>query len=92
MIQTGEMLMLVLGIGVYFFTVQYKFLFKSIPFWNILFNCYKILLFSMIFTNIESLLLNDIFNFLEHLFYAIGTFLFALWIYKYTTEKIEDKG
>ncbi|MDY6905165.1 MAG: hypothetical protein SWH61_10810 [Thermodesulfobacteriota bacterium] len=85
MIAENEIIMLVLGMGVYGFMVAHKQGLARIPYHRLFFNAYRILLAAWMLTVLEGFFLPSIFNFLEHLCYACGTGILSLWCYKLIT-------
>jgi len=89
-IQENEIIMLTLGIGLYFFIVAYKPYFQRIPEWKILLYSFRIILAAWFLTVIEGFFLSKVFNILEHFCYAASAFTMAIWCFKITRKKIKD--
>lgn len=79
MIQENELIMLVLGLGLYFVVAAYKTQFRLIPGWNILLFAYRILLAAWFFTVLEGFFLAGAFNLLEHFCYAGSAVMMVFW-------------
>lgn len=78
----SELIMLALGIGTLLFLFLYRNNIKRILGWQMLVTGFSFLVASWIFTNLETWFLENILNFLEHLFNATGVIIFALWSLK----------
>jgi len=89
MIYENEIVMLALGLGVYFFVIMHKKHLSRIPNWNLLHIAYGILLCAWTFTILEGFFWENSLNFLEHLCYAINAILLAIWCWKYLMSEHE---
>ena len=78
MIEKFEVVLLLLGIFVLVFVFANKRLFHYLPSSNILIAGFLMFFISWVLTNLESILLTDMLNLLEHLFQLTGAvFIFA---------------
>ncbi len=84
MIHEDEIIMLALGIGIYFFAIVNKAHLERVPGWNLLLFAYHVLLAGWALTVFEGLLFPGLFNVLEHLCYACSTMAMAVWCWKVT--------
>ncbi len=82
MIQENEILMLILGGGVFIFTLVYQMRIKRIPAWQILIAGFYILLAGWVLTVLESFFWKVPLNYLEHMCYACSSVLMAVWCWK----------
>lgn len=87
MIHENEIIMLLLGIGIFLFSLLNKPRFERIPESRILLTAYHVLLAAWVFTILEEFFLKGTLNFLEHFFYAVSAVLTALWCWKITLKK-----
>lgn len=92
MVHDNEVVMLVLGIGVYLFVAFNKARLIRIPAWNLLINAYRLLLAGWALTVLEGFVLESLLNHLEHFSYACGAVLLALWLWKITRPLDERAG
>lgn len=79
MIQENEIVMLMLGFGVFIFTLAYKIRIKRIPEWRFLMAGFYFLLTAWFLTVLESFFWNNLLNHLEHLSYACSSTLMLIW-------------
>ena len=79
MIEQNEVVMLVLGIGVLIFILGNYSQLKRFPSAKILVVGFSVLLAGWVLTVLEGFYLPGLFNFLEHICYAISTVLLATW-------------
>ncbi|MFH1488860.1 MAG: hypothetical protein ABII06_08150, partial [Pseudomonadota bacterium] len=81
-IQENEIVMLLLGIGVFIFTLVNRSTLKRIPSWEILIGGFYVLLAGWVLTVLEGFLWKDLFNYLEHICYTGSSLFMALWCWK----------
>jgi len=79
MIQENEIVMLMLGFGVFIFTLAYKKRIKRIPEWQFFMAGFYFLLAAWFLTIFESFFLNNLLNHLEHLSYACSSTIMLIW-------------
>lgn len=82
MIQQNEIVMLIIGLGVLIFILGKRLQLKRFPSSNILVLGFYVLLAGWALTVIEGLFWGVLFNYLEHICYAIGSLLVAAWCWK----------
>jgi len=82
MLHENEVVMLLLGIIIFFFILRNKFQIRRIYAWKILITSYYLLLAGWGFTILESFLLETVLNMMEHLSYTISAVLLAFWCWK----------
>jgi len=83
MLHENEVVMLLIGIGVFFFIILNKKQIRRIYGWKMLVSSYYLLLAGWIFTVLEGFLLEFYLNILEHLSYAISAVILAFWCWKF---------
>jgi hypothetical protein len=81
-IQENEIVMLILGGGVFIFTLVYQMRIKRIPEWQILVSGFYFLFAGWVLTVIESFFWENPLNYLEHLSYACSSTLMAVWCWR----------
>ncbi len=82
MVQENEIVMLILGIGVFLLTLKIRDNIKRIPHWRLIITGFYFLFIAWIMTVAEGLIWGDILNFLEHFcYFGSGTAL-AAWCWK----------
>ena len=91
MIQENEIVMLILGVGVFIFTLVNQMEIKRIPAWQTLMLGFYILLVGWLLTVLESFFWKGLLNYLEHLSYACSSTLMAVWCWKVFGSKKETK-
>jgi hypothetical protein len=79
MIEQNEVVMLVLGIGVLFFVLGNYSQLKRFPSAKVLVVGFSVLLAGWILTVLEGFYLPGLFNYMEHICYAVSTVLLAIW-------------
>ena len=79
MIHEDEIIMLSLGIAVFFFAMFNKTHLERIPGWRLLLFAYCVLLAGWAMTVFEGFFWPDVLNALEHLCYAGSTLVLAIW-------------
>jgi hypothetical protein len=82
MIQENEVIMLLLGVGVFIFMYINRRRLAGVGSYGVLFAAFVVLLAGWTFTVLEGFVLDSAFNLLEHICYAISTILLALWCAK----------
>jgi len=90
MLQENEVVMLIMGIGVFLFILLNKVHVKKINSWRILVWGYYFLLSGWFFTVLEGLFLENYLNLFEHLCYAVSTMLFTVWCWK-SVQKVNEE-
>lgn len=81
-LQENELMMLLIGVGVFIFIQIYHQKLKRIQNWRILKTSFYILLLGLLCTNLEGFILKGPLNLLEHICYATNSFLLLMWCYK----------
>ena len=82
MIQGNEIVMLVIGIAVFTFSLVYAEEVKRIPQWTILLLAFYILLVAWTVTIVEGFFWATALNYLEHLCYVCSSLLLVVWCWK----------
>ncbi len=90
MIYTNEVVMLILGLGVFWFVIFNKQKIKRIFAWKLLLYAFYFLTAGWFFTVIEGFILLPFFNLLEHVSYSISAVILAVWCYKTAHPKSEE--
>jgi hypothetical protein len=83
MIYTNEVVMLILGLGVFWFVMHNKH-------WKLLLYTFYFLMAGWFFTVIEGFILMPFFNLLEHVSYTVSAIIMAMWCYKIAHPKREE--
>ena len=87
-IQQNEIVMLLLGVGVFTFTIKNRVGLKRLPAHAILMTAFYILLTTWFATVLEGFIWNTFFNLVEHVGFAASSVLTAIWCWKaFTNEK-----
>ncbi|MEW6076354.1 MAG: hypothetical protein AB1724_00935 [Thermodesulfobacteriota bacterium] len=84
MIHENEIIMLALGIAVFFFAMVNKTHLERTPGWKLLLFSYSIFLAGCVMTVFEDFFWPDVLNALEHLCYAVSTAALAVWCCKFS--------
>jgi len=79
MIEQGEIITLILGIGCVILIVFRKNQLRRVPFFSLLLSSYFCLFFGFLMTVLETFFLKNLLNLLEHLGYTLNTILLASW-------------
>jgi hypothetical protein len=82
MLQENEIVMLLLGIGVFSFFILNKAQIRKITSWKILFGSYCFLLSGWVLTVLEGFFLAYYLNLFEHICYAVSTVMVVVWCWK----------
>jgi len=82
MIQQNEIVMLIIGLGVLIFILGKRSQLQRFPSSKILVLGFYVLLAGWALTVMESFFFAILFNYLEHLCYAIGSLLVTAWCWK----------
>ncbi|MBY9005816.1 MAG: hypothetical protein KGD63_03575 [Candidatus Lokiarchaeota archaeon] len=90
MIKENEIIVAIIGIGIFVFLVINYSKISKIPESKILISVFFIFLLGWIFTVIESLVLESLFNLIEHFCYIIGSFLLLFWVFKLKQKRDDD--
>ena len=89
MVEQGEIVTLILGIGCAILIIIRKNQLRRIPFSSILFVSYFCLFLGFVMTVLETFFLHNLFNFLEHLGYTLSAIILASWCWNIA---FNDKG
>ena len=92
MVHDNEVVMLALGIGVYFLILGYRRHLQRVVGWSTLFLAYHILLIAFVMTILEGFYWARQLNIIEHLCYALSTILMAVWCWKFTASRTEGES
>ena len=87
MIQQNEIVMLLLGMGVWIFTIRNQVGLKRLPASEILMTAFYLLLVAWTATVLEGFIWNSFFNLLEHAGLAASSVLTTIWCWKAFTGK-----
>ncbi len=82
MIQHNEIVMLLLGVGVFVFSLMNHRRLKGVHAWNILVVAYAVVFAAWCFTVIEGFFWKELFNYFEHIFYTISSILVMIWCWR----------
>ena len=82
MLSENEIIMLILGIGIFFLIYVYRSKIKRIYAWKILLAGFYMLIIAVICTIVEEFFLNTVLNFMEHLFYSVSSVLVTVWCWR----------
>lgn len=82
MLNENEVIMLILGISIFFLIYIYRIKIKRICCRRILLAGFYALLAAWLCTNAEELFWNSILNIMEHLFYTASSILVAFWCWR----------
>lgn len=82
MLNENEVIMLILGISIFFLIRIYRSKIKRIYYRNILLAGFYMLLAAWLCTNAEELFLNTVLNITEHLLYVASSILVTFWCWK----------
>jgi hypothetical protein len=82
MMHENEIIMLLLGIIIFFFILKNKLQIRRIYAWKLLLSSYGLLFAGWIFTVLEGFLLESYLNILEHLSYSCSAIILAFWCWK----------
>jgi hypothetical protein len=81
-IQENEIVMLLLGTGLFFFVWKNRSQLERIQGWKILESGFYILFTAWILTVLEGFFWKNLINYLEHICYALSSIILAAWCYK----------
>lgn len=87
MIEESELITLLIGIGVFIFIIINFRKLKEIPKFNILLTSFTSFLIGWTLTVLESFMLYDLFNLIEHICYITASICIFLWIVLIYKEK-----
>jgi hypothetical protein len=90
MIFTNEVVMLILGMGVFWFVILNRQKAKRIFAWRLLLGSFYFLMGGWFFTVIEGFIFLHFFNLLEHLSYLVSALFMAGWSRKVFIAKREE--
>jgi hypothetical protein len=82
MIQENEIVMLIIGLGVFIFVLGNRPQLKRIPHADWFLPAFYLLLAGWILTVVENILWGEVLNYLEHICYAAASLLLAVWCWK----------
>ena len=83
--QPNEIVMLLLGVGVFVFIIKNRVGLKRLPAYEILMTAFYLLLLSWAATVLEGFVLSPFLNLLEHAGLAASSVLTAVWCWKAST-------
>ena len=89
MIQENEIIMLLLGGGVFVFILRNYRWFIQIHAWKTILTGYSILLLAWVFTVLEGFFWWQFFNWSEHICYASSAVVMAIWCWQVMKDKKE---
>ena len=81
MIHENELVMLLLCLGVVIFTVLNGKKLKKFLKWKLLFTAFLFFSAACLFTILEEFVMNSLFNYMEHICYAVSAILLTVWCY-----------
>lgn len=84
-VQQWEILLLLLAAGVVVFAVTNRPRLRRLPAYRALLAAFYLMTAGWAFTNVEGILLHDLTNMLEHLCYASGSVVLAVWCWRALT-------
>lgn len=79
MIHENEIIMLLLGASIFLFIMRNHVWFSQIKAWKVIRTAYTILLLGWLFTVLEEYIFNNIFNWAEHICYALSSIILVMW-------------
>ncbi len=82
MIHENEVVMLVLGLCVLHLWFKNYRKFKAVPAWGYLSLAFFILMLAAVMTVLEGYFLEELFNYIEHICYAVSSILLAIWCWQ----------
>ena len=82
MLHENEVVMLLLGIGVFLFMLLNRVHIRRIYGWKILVYSYSFLLAGWLLTVLEGFFLESYLNFLEHMSYVLSAVTLVLWCFR----------
>ena len=82
MIEHGEIIIFLVGLLAFGFIIANRSKLKNLPGIRLLISGFFVLLGSWIFTVVEGILLEDLFNILEHICYTVGSILIGIWCWR----------
>ncbi len=82
MIEENEIVMLIIGLGVLIFVLGNRMQLKRIPSAGFLLLAFHALLAGWVLTVLEGFFWGELLNYLEHMSYAVASFLLAVWCWK----------
>ena len=91
MIQENEIIMLLLGLGVFIFVLGNRRPLQRVPVSKVLISGFCTALTACIFTVLEGFFWKDFLNFMEHICYALSSVLVAFWCFKVFGNRKESR-
>jgi len=85
MLFDNEVIMLLLGTGVFYYVLSNRSQIRRIPAWKWLLGSFFLMQGGWLFTVLEGFFLASIFNLLEHSSYAAGGVAMVIWCMKFVT-------
>ncbi|MBW2365308.1 MAG: hypothetical protein JRF25_09650 [Deltaproteobacteria bacterium] len=82
MIQENELILLILGMGVFAFFVLGRVRIKELPGWRTFLLAFAVLMVGWVFTVLEGFFWPEVLNLLEHICYAVNSILLAVWCWR----------
>lgn len=82
MIQENEIVMLLIGVGIFFFTLINRPRLRHIPSSKMLIFAFYVLLIGWVMTVLEGFFWKGLLNILEHVCYASASVLLASWCWR----------
>jgi len=89
MLFDNEVIMLILGTGVFYYALFNKSQIRRIPAWKWLLGSFFLMLTGWLFTILEGFFLANTFNLIEHFSYAAGGLAMVVWCRKFVTNRKE---
>lgn len=90
MLTENEVVMLVLGISVFFLILSDREHIKKIKAWKFLVTSYFILLFGWVLTVAEGFFAGQLLNIIEHASYAASALFMLIWCWKATSKSNQE--
>jgi len=87
MVESDELVMLLIGFGVLVFLFKNRLKPPDIPAYNVLASSFYVLFVGLLATVLEGFWLNTYFNYLEHICYAVSSVLLALWCQRLSVKR-----
>jgi len=91
MLKENEVVMLILGIAVFFLILMNLEHIRKIKSWKLLISGFYLLLLGWLFTILEGYFLEVFLNFCEHISYAVSAMFITLWCLKFSSKVKEEE-